>query len=252
VALLEARISLSKARSFVNGRLAHGLASALACGSTPRTASVIKRTSESPESSKRPSIAGVPWHRTPTATAEQPKTDLARFSIFSTVSANNVHSGKPKAPRYFGGRVHQKARRNAAPNLRACRYRDPRRQPSRLCCSSRLRSPCRPYLGGSRPTWSEPTCTYDLCSDDVSVLLQVRTCLRLRTQKPMLLSQVSWSFSLISRNHRQPTMIVWVPNRRMIFCSKPSSARQKAPSCSHLAVPWCRDTYPTRLGPSYL
>ena len=55
---------------------------------------------------------------------------------------------QPKAPRYFGGRVHQKARRNAALNLRACRYRDPRRQPSRLCCSSRLHSPCRPYLGG--------------------------------------------------------------------------------------------------------
>src|ERR1700730_3878450 len=80
------------------------------------------------------------------------------------------------------------ARRNAALTLRACRYRCPSRQPSRLCRSGCLRNaPCRPYLGGS---W-RPTCTYD---DDL--WLQVRTCLRVRTQKPMLLSQVSWSFSL--------------------------------------------------------
>jgi hypothetical protein len=48
----------------------------------------------------------------------------------------------------------KKPRRNAAFTLRACRYRGPRRQPSRLCCSSRLHrwssnAPCRPYLVGS-------------------------------------------------------------------------------------------------------
>jgi len=42
----------------------------------------------------------------------------------------------------------KKSRRNAALTLRACRYRGPSRQPSRLCCSGRLRThPCRPYLG---------------------------------------------------------------------------------------------------------
>jgi hypothetical protein len=48
----------------------------------------------------------------------------------------------------------KKPRRNAALTLRACRYRGRRRQPSRLCYSSRLQgrssnAPCRPYLGWS-------------------------------------------------------------------------------------------------------
>jgi hypothetical protein len=106
----------------------------------------------------------------------------------------------------------KKPRRNAALTLRACRYRGPSRQPSRLCCSGCLRTlPFPPYLG--RAWWPIctdcPTCTYDLLTctyddlptctyDDLWIdnLLQVRTCLRVRTQKPMLLSQVSWSFSL--------------------------------------------------------
>ena len=106
-------------------------------------------------------------------------------------------------------------RRNAAHTLRACRYRNPSRQPIRLCCSdchthrsssnpyTSGRNSCRPYRGnrGSRGGTS-----YD------DLYMQARTCLRAPTQKPMLLSQVSWSFSLD----------VFVPNSPLMFCSKPS------------------------------
>lgn len=83
--------------------------------------------------------------------------------------------------------------------LRACRYRGRRRQPGlhgRLSCRhtdpSRYLSgsnPCRPYLGKS---W-HPTCTY--CAY-VDLSRRVRRCLIVRTLKPMLSRQVSWSFSL--------------------------------------------------------
>jgi len=106
----------------------------------------------------------------------------------------------------------KKSRGNAALTPRACRYRGPSRQPSRLCCSGCLRTlPFPPSLG--RAWWpictNCPTCTYDLLTctyddlptctyDDLWIdnLLQMRTCLRVRTQTPMLLSRVSWSFSL--------------------------------------------------------
>jgi hypothetical protein len=58
-----------------------------------------------------------------------------RSSGGPAANVSSSQSGR-KAPRYFGRR--KKPRRNAALTLRACRCRGPSRQPSRLCCSSRL------------------------------------------------------------------------------------------------------------------
>ena len=154
----------------------------------------------------------------------------------------------------------KKPRRNAALTLRACRYRGPSRQPSRLCCSGCLRTlPFPPYLG--RAWWPIctdcPTCTYDLLTctyddlptctyDDLWIdnLLQVRTCLRVRTQKPMLLSQVSWSFSLDFTKPESTHHDCLGSKPSHDFCSKPSSARQKPPSCSHRTESQCSSNRP--------
>jgi hypothetical protein len=81
----------------------------------------------------------------------------------------------------------KKPRRNATLTLRACRYRGPCRQPSRLCCSSCRnngqsdrsssnasgRNSCRPYRGSSGG--GSGRSYEDLC-------MQVRTYLRARTR----------------------------------------------------------------------
>jgi hypothetical protein len=112
------------------------------------------------------------------------------------------------------------------PRCSGCRMtggRTTRLQGCPQCCGRTARGPCRPYLGNRGVS-----CTYD----DDNLCLRVRAWLRVRTHLPMLLSQVSWSFSLDFRGRNNPRgLFLFQPSSRLgekeeVYCS--SACRQLA------------------------